>query len=74
MSKWKEEFNIMAKKMDLREDFLSKLYKMFPNFEDCPPQYQDQWKAYEKDGFKNWRNMPKVVRRIKRAAKKKCSI
>lgn len=72
MSKWKDEFNIMALKMDKREHFLSRLYDMFPNYEDCPECWQQDWKAYEKDSFKSWRKMPKVIRRLRSAAKKKC--
>ena len=69
---WKDEFNIMAESMDKREVFLSGLYKQFPNYEDCPDKWKESWMAYKKDRFKNWRYIPAVVKRIKRAAKKKC--
>lgn len=71
MTKWKKEFNILAEKMDKRHKFLSMLYELFPTYELCPDKYKLDWKAFEKDGFKNWRDMPKVVRRLKSASKKK---
>ena len=74
MPKWKEEFNILAEEMDKRHKFLSMLLQKFPNYEDCPDKWKESWKAFEKDGFKNWRHMPKIIRRLKSAAKKKCNI
>jgi hypothetical protein len=64
-------FNILAHKMDLDYDFHKKLYKMFPKYEDCPDKWKPAWRAFEADGFKCWRDMPKVVKRIKKAASRK---
>lgn len=71
MNNWKKEFNILADQMDKRHVFLSMLYKEFPNYEACPDKWKPDWKTFEKDGFKCWRHMPKIVRRLKSAAKKK---
>lgn len=70
MAKWQEEFEIMAEKMDKRHTFLSMLYKQFPTLEECPEKWKPNWLAFKADGFKNWRHMPKVVKRVKRAAKR----
>lgn len=64
-----KEFDILAHQMDLRHDFLSKLYKEYPNYEDCPDKWKPDWLVFKKDGFRNWRHMPKVLKKVKRSAK-----
>lgn len=77
--KQKEAYDTLAKKMDLDYEYKVKLKDFhiahgfipdasvpdFPSIE----HHRQSFEAFKKDRFKCWRTMPKVVKRIKRAAK-----
>lgn len=68
--KTKENWKLMSDKMDKRHKFLSMLLEQYPKKEQCPSKFIKDWEAFEEDGFKCWRDMPKVVLRLKKAARK----
>jgi hypothetical protein len=70
--KQKEAYDILAKKMDLDYAYKVKLKEWYLKHGEIPEgnQHKETFEAFQKDRFKCWREMPKVVKRIKRAAKK----
>lgn len=78
--KAKKAYNELAKKMDERDKYLFDLLSRYKKHGSIPdasvPEFQsvehhrESFEAFKKDRFKSWRTMPKVVKRIKRAAKR----
>lgn len=78
--KVKAAYNEMAIEMDKRDKYLFDLLDWYkkhgsipdasvPRFETIE-HHRESFEAFKRDRFKSWRTMPKVVKRIKRAAKK----
>ncbi len=65
-----EAFNEMAKAMDKRDIFLFKLKDYVQKHGNIPDEYQEDYEAFRKDKFHSWRSMPKVVKKVVKAAKK----
>lgn len=73
-------YNELAKKMDLDYVYKKKLLEFYSKHGFIPdatvPQFpsiehhREAFEAFKKDRFKSWRCLPKVVKRIKKAAKK----
>ena len=77
--KAKAAYNEMAKKMDLDYDYKCKLRAYYIKHGSIPDataefpnkdHHRDSLEAFRRDRFKSWRSMPKVVKRIVRAAKR----
>lgn len=76
----KEAYDKLATEMDARDKYMFMLRDFFlkhgfipdasvPEFPSVD-HHRESFKAFQKDRFKSWRLQPKVVKRIKRAAKK----
>ena len=65
-----EDYNEMATAMDKRDFFLFKLKDWVMEHGEIPEEFQEDYEAFRRDRFKSWRTMPKVVKRIQRAAKR----
>jgi hypothetical protein len=63
-------FKIFAEKMDSRDRFLSQLLCFKQKHGYVPTKYKLEYRAFEKDGFKSWRQIPKVYKRVGKAANK----
>jgi len=72
--KQKEEYDKLATKMDARDEFMMLLKDYFAKHGKPPEQYKTEWDIFRKEGFKSWRAMPKVRKRIIKAAKKASKI
>jgi len=76
--KQKEAYHVMATQMDKDYQYKLKLAEFFgqhgyiPEAEKPlePDHHKLAFEAFKQDRFKCWRSMPKVVKRIKKAAKK----
>ena len=75
--KEKAAYNEMATAMDKRDKYLFDLLEWYKKHGSIPDasgenieHHRESFEAFKKDRFKSWRSMPKVVKRIHRAAKK----
>lgn len=68
--KQKQEYNILATEMDKRDEFMMLLKDYFKKNGEIPEEYKQSWDIFRKEGFKSWRAMPAVRKRIIKAAKR----
>ncbi len=61
--------NQITRKMDARQKLYDLLQKFFDNHGFIPKKYLPDWNAYQADK-RNWRLVPGVDRRLKKAARK----
>ncbi len=70
MSKYTEAYNSLAEKLDARDKFFTKLKAFYLEYGYIPDSWADEWQVCLKDGQKPWREQRKVVRMVKRAARR----
>lgn len=76
--KQKEAYHVLATKMDKDYQYKLKLAEFFKQHGYIPEaekplesdHHKKAFEAFKRDRFKCWRSMPKVVKRVKQAAKK----
>ena len=69
--KQKQEYNILATEMDKRDEFMMLMKDWFIKHGEFPEKYKKEGDIFRKEGFKSWRAMPAVRKRIIKAAKAK---
>ena len=67
---YKEAYNKMADQMDKRERFFVLLRSFHAKHGYIPEKWQASWERDKMGDHKSWREQPRVLRRLKRAAKK----
>lgn len=75
----KKCYDIFAKEMDKRDKYLKLLREFYAKHKFIPDaseefssieHHRQSFEAHRIEGFKPWRQQPKVVKRLKKAAKK----
>lgn len=68
------DFEILACEMDKQQRFFDLLEEFYNKYGFMPPEYKLQWAIYKTSGCKPWRQNKRVVKKIKKAAKKIATI
>ena len=70
--KQKAAYKIMAEEMDKIDNAKILIKDYFMKYGELPEgeHYKKTFDAFMKDRFRKWRDIPKVVKRLKRAAKR----
>ena len=71
---YKEKYNLaiaaFSEKMDSRDIYMKRLQEWYIKYGYVPAQHQESFDIFKKERFQSWRHQPKVVKRIKKAARK----
>ena len=74
MKFYKEELKKLESEMDKLDQFRLELKKVYDTHGWIPEKYLLAWENWKKEGFKMWRNIPGVMKKIHKAAKKAAKI
>ena len=62
-------YNKLASEMDKRDNFMMLIKDYYIKHGEFPEKYKKEGDIFRKEGFKSWRAMPSVRKRIIKAAK-----